>query len=113
MGICGARCAAGGSDLGESEIENFGVAAAGDENIRGLDVAMHDAFGVRGVESVGDFNGEIEKFVEFEGAAGDAVLESFAVEVLHGDEGLLTRSVWPVFAVGLRRCRKWCRCWGD
>ena len=44
--------------LREAEVENFGVAALGDENICGLDVAMDDAFGVRGVERVGDFDGE-------------------------------------------------------
>ena len=51
--------------FGEAEIEDLGVAALGDENIRGLDVAMHDAFGVRGVERVGDFDGEIEQRIRY------------------------------------------------
>ena len=64
------------------------MSALGDENVGGLDVAMDDVFAVRGVESVGDFDGEAEQDVHFEGTSGDAVLEGQAVEVLHGDEGL-------------------------
>ena len=44
-------------DLGKSEVQNLGVAALGDKNIRGFDVAMHDAFGGRGVERVRDLDG--------------------------------------------------------
>ena len=44
------------------------MAAAGDEKIGGFDVAMNDALGVRGVERVGDFDGEIEQAIEFERA---------------------------------------------
>ena len=88
----------------EAEIENFGVAALGDENIGGLDVAMDDALGVRGIETVGDLDAEIENGFHFHRAAGDAMLESDAVEELHGDEGCGRR---------LRRCRRWCRYWDD
>ena len=61
----GGRARGGEGDLGETEIENFGVAALGDENIGGLDVAVNDAFGVRGVERVGDFDGESEEVVRY------------------------------------------------
>ena len=64
------------------------MSALGDENVGGLDVAMDDVFAVRGVEGVGDFDGEAEQDVHFEGTSGDAVLQGQAVEVLHGDEGL-------------------------
>ena len=74
-------------NFGEAEIEDFGVAALGDEDVGGLDVAMDDAFAVGGVERVGDLNGEIEQIVEFHGAAGDGVLQGLAVEKFHGDEG--------------------------
>ena len=84
----GGRARGGEGDLGETEIENFGVAAFGDENIRGLDVAVNDVFGVRGVERVGDFDGEREEVFDIHGAAVDAVLERLAVEKFHGDEGL-------------------------
>ncbi len=64
------------------------MAAFGDENVGGLDVAMNDALGVRGVEAVGDVDGEGEEAFEVHGAAGDGVLEGLALEVLHRDEGL-------------------------
>ena len=74
-------------DFREAEVEDFGVAAFGDENVGGLDVAMDDAFGVGGVECVGDFDGDAEETIEFEGLAGDDVLERDAIEKFHGDEG--------------------------
>ena len=45
----------------QAKIENLGVAALGDEYIRGLDVAVDDAFGVGGIERVGDFDGQREQ----------------------------------------------------
>ena len=48
-------------DLGQAEVQNLGVAALGDENVRGLDVAVNDSLGMRGVESVGDLDAETQK----------------------------------------------------
>ena len=85
----GARgSAARRGDFRQAEVENLGVSALGDENVGGLDVAMDDAFAVRGVERVGDFDGEAEQDIHFERTAGDAMLQGQAVEILHGDEGL-------------------------
>ncbi len=64
------------------------MAALGDEDVRGLDVAMNDAFGVSSIESVGDLNGECKKSVVFQGAPGHHVLEREAVEKFHRDEAL-------------------------
>ncbi len=64
------------------------MAAPGDENVGGLDVAMDDALGVGGVEGVGDLDGELQQDVGFERTAVDAVLQGDAFEVLHDDEGL-------------------------
>jgi len=36
--------------FGESEIQNLGVPSFGDKDIGGLDVAVNDAFAVRGIE---------------------------------------------------------------
>ena len=49
-----------GCDLRQPEIQNLGVAALGDKNIGGFDVAVDDAFGVRGVECVGNLNRQTE-----------------------------------------------------
>ena len=65
----GLRIAAGGPggacDFGETEVENFGVAAVGDENVGGLDVAVDDSLAVGGFEGVGDFDRHGEQAIEF------------------------------------------------
>ena len=51
--------------FGKTEVEDFGVAALGDENISGLDVTVNDAFGVGGIQSVGDFDANGNQGVQF------------------------------------------------
>ena len=63
------------------------MAAFGDEEVRGLDVAMNDSFGMRGIEGVGDFDADIEQAFQFHRAIADAVLQGNALEKFHGDEG--------------------------
>ena len=43
--------------LRQSEVENLGVPAPRDENVRRLDVAMNNALAVRGIQRVGNFDG--------------------------------------------------------
>ena len=43
-----------GTDLGEPEVEHLGVAAPGDEKVRGLDVSMHDTVNMRVMQSFRD-----------------------------------------------------------
>ena len=47
------------------------MSAIRDEDVCRLDVAMHDAFAVGGVERVGNLNREFEKLVGGQGAAAD------------------------------------------
>jgi hypothetical protein len=63
------------------------VAAPGNEDVRRLDVAMHDTFAVGRVERVCHFNGKAEQFFGFDRPANDAVLQGNAVEELHDHKG--------------------------
>src|SRR5208282_2088665 len=77
-----------GRDPWQSEIKNLGVTALGDENVRSLDVAVNDASRVRGVERIGDVDGDGEKKFGFQRAPRDTMPQGDAVEKLHGEEGL-------------------------
>ena len=77
----------GAGNFGEAEVENFRVAALGDEDVGGLDIAVNDAGVVSGVEGVGAVDADFEEAFEFERVRGDDVLERGAVEKFHGDEG--------------------------
>ncbi len=51
-------------DFCEAEVENFHLVARGDENVGGLDVAVDDALGVGGFESVGDLDRERKQLID-------------------------------------------------
>ena len=72
--------------LGQAEIENLGVPALGDEDIRGLDVAVNNAAGVRRIEGVGDLDAQRQNRFQLHRAIADQVLECDAVEELHDEE---------------------------
>ncbi len=75
-----------GRQFRQTKIQNFRLRALDEKNIRGLDVAVNDSLGVRGVEAVRDFDAGVEEFGDFDGPAVDAVLERLAFEKFHGDE---------------------------
>ncbi len=54
-----------GTHLRQAEVEDLGVAAIRDEEIRRLDVAVNNALSVGGIESVGDFDAEVEAGAPF------------------------------------------------
>jgi len=70
----------------QPEIQNLGVAALGNKNIRRLDVAVDDALRMCGVQSVGNLNGQVEQDIGLDRPARNAMLQRHAVEELHGDE---------------------------
>ena len=47
-------------NLRQPEIQNLGVPTLSDKNIGGLDIAMNDSLAVRGVECLGNFDGQPE-----------------------------------------------------
>ena len=76
------------SHLGQSEVQDLGVAAWADEDVGGLDIAVNDACAVRRIQRVGDFDAERQHRVHVQTAmAGDALLQRAALQILHGDEG--------------------------
>jgi hypothetical protein len=84
------------------------VAAAGDEQIGRLDVAVDDPGGVRSLERVGDFDRERQQQIDLERAPGDAMLQRRPVEELHHEEcaAVLFADVVDSADVGMvqRRC---------
>ncbi len=69
------------------------MAALGDKNVGGLDVAVNNALGMRGVQSIRDLNREREHGFVIQRPSRDEMLQGDAIQKLHGDERLL-----PVFA---------------
>jgi hypothetical protein len=75
--------------LGQTEIQNFGMAALSDEDIRRLDVAMDDSLCMRCVECVGDLSCHAQQHLRLQRFAGNEMLQRHALKKLHGDERLL------------------------
>src|SRR6267142_5524263 len=76
------------SELGKSEIENFGVLSLSYKNIGRLDVAVDDSLRVGCIQGISDLDADRQQGVEFHGTARDMALQCCAVQKLHGDERL-------------------------
>ena len=72
--------------LGQAEIQKFGLAALGDEDISRLDIAMDDALRMRGVQSVSHFCAQLYDFFRWQRPSRDVVGERYACQQLHRDE---------------------------
>ena len=60
--------------------------AAGDEQVRRLDVAVDDPRGVRRFEGVGDLDRQRQQLIDLERTPGDAMLQRRPVQELHDQE---------------------------
>ncbi len=78
--------AGGRPDGRQAEVQNLGVAPARDEEIRRLEIAVHDPRGVRGFKGVGHLDGERQQLIDVERAPGDALLQRHPLEELHHEE---------------------------
>ena len=79
----GVDAPASGDELRQAEVEHLHLAAAREEDVGRLDVAMQDAFGVRGVERVGDLRGDVEQVPQIERPPDSCAIERLALEQLH------------------------------
>ena len=77
-----------GIDAGEAEVEDFGLAGGGDEDVGGFDVAVEDAFAMGGFEGVGELSADFHEAGERGWMARVEAVERLAVEQLHDEEGL-------------------------
>ena len=64
------------------------MAPLGDKDIGRLDVTVHDAFGVRRIEPICDLDCRHQQVFDLHGLPGDAVLQGYTLEILHGDKAL-------------------------
>jgi hypothetical protein len=94
-------------NLRQTEIENLGVPAFGDEDVRGLDVAMNDPLAMRGIHCIRNLNRHTEQNVILDRLPCYAVLQSRAVQELHGDErfAVLVVNFVDGADVGMIQCR--------
>jgi hypothetical protein len=75
-------------ELRQTEIHELGLAARGQEDVRGLDVAVHDAFLMGSIKCVGNLNADIEQRIQRERAPRHSLLERFTLEQFHYQEEL-------------------------
>ena len=85
-----------GAGAGEAEVGEEGVIARRDEHVLRLDVAVHEADGVRRIERVGDLREQIERPARIERAVADQVDQRRPVDEAH-------REVQPVARIPRRR----------
>ena len=72
--------------LRQAEVQNLGVTTFGDEYVRRLNVSMNDAFRVRRIQGIGNFNRDREQRFEVHWTIVDQVFQGSAVQELHDDE---------------------------
>ena len=92
--------------LGQTKVENLGRPARGDKDVRRLDVAVHDAFGVCRIERLGDIDPDGEQLLDLQRPIADEMFQRLAFQVLHDDEGLvaLFPNVMDGADVGMIQC---------
>jgi hypothetical protein len=77
-----------GAELRQPEVQDLGVAPAGDEDVGRLDVPVHDAPGMRRIERIGNLRRDLEQLLGPDRRPLDPVLQRLPFEQLHGDEAL-------------------------
>src|SRR5262249_23169199 len=65
---------------------NLGVPALRHKNVRGFYVAMNDPLGVRGIERIGNVDGNLNHLIEIERMRSNQVLQRRAFQILHSNK---------------------------
>ncbi len=85
------RSGAGGrvlpTHLGDAEVEDLHLAASGDHDVAGLDVAVHDARFVGALQAAGHLPRDLDRFPPGDRAPGDSIAERLSIVARHDDEG--------------------------
>ena len=81
----GADCfhAKSAGELGETEIKDLHRATLSNEYVCRFDVAVDDAFRVRGVKGVGKLNADIEQAVQRQRTGGKLGIQTLTFKQLH------------------------------
>ena len=66
-------------ELRQTEIENLGMAAFGEENVSRVNIAVNDAMGVRGVESIGYLDSKRQQGYQIQRTTGNPVCQRQSV----------------------------------
>src|SRR6266568_405545 len=74
-------------DFREPKVENLRLTSIRDKDVRWLDVPVDDSFRMRGVESVGDLDAQIEHRFDLQPLAINHVPERLPLQKFHRDEG--------------------------
>ena len=73
--------------LGNTEVQDFDVSLGRHHDVRGLQVAMHDLLLMGRIDRFGDLDPEHEQLAQPKRPLLEPLLQSLALDVLHGDEG--------------------------
>ena len=80
------RMRRGSGHPGQAKIQNLGMPTPCDKDIGRLDTAMNDAFGMNGVEGIGNFDSRFKNPLQIHRPVPDEVLQGCAIEKFHHDE---------------------------
>ena len=68
--------------LGQTKIQNLGLPAACDEDVRRLDVAMHDSLDMRSVQRISDLNRDLQLLIGLQRFSGDCAPAAFVLRAV-------------------------------
>ncbi len=74
--------------LGQAEIEHLHLPARSQENVRRLDIPMHDSLGMRRRQRVRHLDADIEHALGLHRLSRDGLLQALALQLLHHNEGM-------------------------